>query len=234
MVVDKSRCWAPLELTLFFNGHSAYYYRFFYGDKDTFHLAWRRLGAEYALVPHPPRDLGRAEGLLQHGVDGTPLFEHRCCDKWSLTHVNPSIPGFRTEAMCRAWLDELRARWSPPMRSFPEELSPREREAYEAVCAARTFDHRVGRRSHRVELLPGFTVAGDSAASWMVEEDHRGAMTLAIGPQGAPAILRKDDDAVWRGHAFRSRHRSPVILSPAVGEGPRDSRGVLRPLRGSG
>jgi hypothetical protein len=217
LVVDKSRCWSALALTLFFNGHSDYYYRFFFGDKDTFHLAWRRLGQPYALVPHPPLDLGHSEGMLQHDLDGAPLFEHRCADKWSLSRPNRSIPGFSTEAVCRELLEQLRERWSPPMRGFPAELSPIERDAYERFRAQRVFLYSVEREpGRRVELLPDFRVGdgdGGTVACWMVEEDLHGEMTLSVGPQGSPAFLRQQPDGSWRGRAFRTYHRSHVEIS---------------------
>lgn len=216
LVVDKSRCWRALALTLFLNSHSDYYYRFFFGDKDTFHVAWRRLGQPYALVPHPPLDLGKSEGMLQHDLDGTPLFEHRCTDKWSLSRTNRSIPGFRTEALSREALDALRVQWSPPMRTFPEELSQSERVAWERLCAERVFTYSAEREAaRRVELLPDFQVS--DGAVWMVEEDHHGEMTLSIGPQGCPAILRRDLDGTWTGRAFRTYDRSVVQLTSAVG-----------------
>lgn len=218
MVVNKSRTWPALVLTLFFNGNSDYYYRFFFGDKDTFHLAWRRLGQPYALVPHPPLDLGRSEGMLQHGLDGTPLFEHRCADKWSLSRPNRSIPGFRAEAACREFLEQLGERWYPPMRGFPEELSSVERDAYERFCAQRVFLYCVEREpGRRVELLPDFRVGdgdGGAVASWMVEEDIHSEMTLSIGPPGSPAFLRHHPDGSWKGCAFRTYHRSRVEILP--------------------
>lgn len=216
LLVDKSRCWPALALTLFLNGNSDYYYRFFYGDKDTFHLAWRRLGLSYAIVPHPPRDLGRSDGMLQHDLDGTPLFEHRCSDKWTLSRPNRSIDGFRAEAECRAVLDTLRERWQPPMRVFPSELTPAERDAYQELSATRTFVYTVDRTKRVVELLPDFIVrdsGAESVGTWMVEEDHRGEMTLTVGPHGAPAILRRDAGGDWHGRAFRTRQRYSVAVS---------------------
>jgi hypothetical protein len=155
---------------------------------------------------------------LQHDLDGMPLFEHRCADKWSLSRPNRSIPGFRAEAVCRELLERLRQRWSPPMRVFPAELSPAERDAYERFCAQRLFLYSVEREpDRRVELLPDFRAgdgAGGTVASWMVEEDLHGEMTLSIGPQGSPAFLRRHSDGGWRGRAFRTYHRSRVGIAP--------------------
>src|SRR6185369_10533995 len=74
LLVDKRRCWRPLQLTLHLNEHSDYYYAAFFGDKDTFHLAWRKLGQEYSLNPHPPGALGANWVLIQFDPDGERLF----------------------------------------------------------------------------------------------------------------------------------------------------------------
>ena len=42
--IDKARCWRALSLALWMNEHADFWYQFVYGDKDTFHLAWRMLG----------------------------------------------------------------------------------------------------------------------------------------------------------------------------------------------
>ena len=67
MVIDKRRSWLPLQITLHLNAESDFYYQYFYGDKDTFHLAWRRAGIDYALAPGPPRNLGDSEVIVQSG-----------------------------------------------------------------------------------------------------------------------------------------------------------------------
>ena len=38
------------------NEASDFYYRYIHGDKDTFHLAWRFLGQEYAIAGERPVD----------------------------------------------------------------------------------------------------------------------------------------------------------------------------------
>src|SRR6185436_18372670 len=43
ILVDKSRCWKALCLSLWFNENSDFYYRYVHGDKETFHLAFRKL-----------------------------------------------------------------------------------------------------------------------------------------------------------------------------------------------
>ena len=48
IVLDKLRCWKSLSLTMWMNEHSDFWYRHIHGDKDTFHLCWRKIGQEFA------------------------------------------------------------------------------------------------------------------------------------------------------------------------------------------
>jgi hypothetical protein len=105
--VDKRRCYRELVLTLWLNQHSDFWYRYLWGDKDTFHLAWRRLGRDWAMPARDPVDL---MGLVigQSDFEGRVIFQHRNGAKWSLGD-NPSIPGFVNERACFEILDGARA-----------------------------------------------------------------------------------------------------------------------------
>ena len=50
ILVDKSRCWRALCLALWMNENSDFFYQYLHGDKETFHLAFRKLKEPYALV----------------------------------------------------------------------------------------------------------------------------------------------------------------------------------------
>ena len=50
IVINKSRCWRALSLTMHMNENSDFYYRYTGGDRDTFHMAWRMAGQEYGMV----------------------------------------------------------------------------------------------------------------------------------------------------------------------------------------
>jgi hypothetical protein len=106
IVVDKSRCWGALRLALWFNENSDFYYRYIHGDKETFHLAFRKLKQRYALVPVPVAAL---EGTMcQHDFNGRRIFQHRNMDKWKLDGGNKTVAGFLFEPECREYLARLR------------------------------------------------------------------------------------------------------------------------------
>jgi hypothetical protein len=218
LLIDKRRSWRALAMTLHLNEHSDYYYAFFLGDKDTFHLAWRRTETAYALVPWRPRTLGRSEVIVQHDPEGAPLFQHRNGSKWSLTRANPSIPGFRDEDACLEVLAGLRGRWAPPVRALPDAFTPGEARWYRELCAARHFVYAVeGGAARRMELCPDFRIgagAGEMEVGWMIEDDVDGGPLLSLRNANAPTcFLRPDGDGGWGGR-WLVYHRSRVTLRP--------------------
>lgn len=79
-IVDKARHWSALALADWLNDHSDYVYRHIYGDKDTFHLAWRKLGHEVCV---PTREPGwESVAFVQKDFGGRPIFIHRTRDKF--------------------------------------------------------------------------------------------------------------------------------------------------------
>lgn len=79
-IVDKSRHYKALWLADWMNDHSDYVYKHIYGDKDTFHLAWRMAGHECCIpTTHPG---WHCVSFLQKDFDGRTLFVHRTRDKF--------------------------------------------------------------------------------------------------------------------------------------------------------
>ena len=98
MAVDKAKCWRALCLALWFNEQADLYYRYLHGDKETFHLAFRKLRQSYALVPTPIHSLERT--MCQHDFAGQRLFQHRNRDKWDYLLCNHRIKDFWLEPEC--------------------------------------------------------------------------------------------------------------------------------------
>jgi hypothetical protein len=113
VLVDKQQCWAALQLTLWFNENSDFYYKFLHGDKETFHLAFRKLKQRYSLVQTPVVSL---EGTMcQHDFHGRRIFQHRNSDKWDLFLRNKHIQGFLLESECREHIKRLQQLWDGGM-----------------------------------------------------------------------------------------------------------------------
>ena len=222
IVVDKRRCWHALHLALHLNAHSDFYYRFIYGDKETFHLAWRRLGQAYAM---PGRGVARLrDTMCQHDFQNARLFQHRNLDKWRLHPRNRPVSGFQNEHECLAFLAELAARWHPVMPGFrhwqPRGRSAALRAAAAELVASRFVYHRDMRDHRLVSLLPDGRV-GEGAAGheawWNLRETDAGLTLEIAGHEGLTCRLRRGRDGVWRGRWLRFE-RMPVELTPQPAE----------------
>lgn len=110
IVVDKKRCWRALSLTMWMNENSDFYFKYVYGDKETFHIAFRRVEKSYSFVPTPIHRLDST--MCQHDFSARRIFQHRNMDKWNLKR-NKRIEGFWYEEECRSYLNKLRAVWRP-------------------------------------------------------------------------------------------------------------------------
>lgn len=105
IVVDKARCWKPLALTMWMNEFGDFFCRHMHGDKETFHMAWRKLRRPYAMTRHPLVSLSKV--MCQHDFGGRRIFQHRNFAKFSLTGPNRRIGGFLHEERCFEYLREL-------------------------------------------------------------------------------------------------------------------------------
>lgn len=109
IVVDKSRCWRALKLSLWFNENSDFYYQYLHGDKETFHIAFRKLRQPYSLVTTPVHSLPGT--MCQHDFRGCRVFQHRNTDKWDFFLANARVPDFRYEADCFEHVRRLHHKW---------------------------------------------------------------------------------------------------------------------------
>ena len=229
IVVDKRRCWHALHLALHLNAHSDFYYRFIHGDKETFHLAWRRLGQSYAM---PSRGIAALSGVMcQHDFQNNRLFQHRNLDKWRLLPRNGPIPGFQRERECFAFLDELAARWHPVPSGFRRwqvrGKSTALRAAAEELTARLFAYHRAGHDHRALALMPDGRVgqgAGDCETWWNLRETDAGLTLDFAGYAGLTCQLRRGRDGVWRGRWLRFE-RMPIELTPqpaSIGREPEE------------
>jgi len=210
LLVDKRRCWRPLQLTLHLNEHSDYYYTAFFGDKDTFHLAWRKVEQEYSLNPHVPGVLSAQRALVQFDPDGKRLFQHRCNAKWTITERNLRIPGFLYEEECLALLQELQDRWSPDSCVFS--YTPVEQAAFDEIVRRQTFrdESDGGVWTFQSDLTVSFN---GEPFNWQVEEEKDGtAVLLIMDSDRRLSFLRKTPPGNWAGR-WRYGDRSFLELS---------------------
>jgi len=237
MVIDKRRCWHALQLALFYNMHSSFFYRFMLGDKDTFHMAWRRLDQPFAMpMFRPVQDVPDGPVLYQHDFEGKRLFQHRNQDKWDYDGNNMQIPGFEHEERCKEFVVELRSLWDGVVRQFPDDYSPAERMAYEEVVDQQLLHYRNdGVESRLLQFRPDFTLGigkGRWESHWEIEQDETGAVRLTLAsPLRKMVVLDRTGVASWSGRCLHFE-RSQISLDP-VSVLPRDRRRVAESIRGA-
>jgi len=146
IVVDKARCWRALWLSMWFNENADFYYQHVHGDKETFHLAFRKLNQSYSLVKKRIQPL--AGTMCQHDFEGRRVFQHRNMDKWNLFLHNRQVKGFWFEKECRQYVRQLQDLWDGSIdpqtikrfRSFPKRTATRKPLRIQSImisCAQR-------------------------------------------------------------------------------------------------
>ena len=217
IVVDKERCWQALQLAMHYNEHSDFYYQHIYGDKETFHLAFRRTGKEYAM---PARSRRTVQGTIcQDDFGGRLLFQHRI-KKWNIAERDKPTVGFRHDAECRGFLEELHGlwtwRWHGARRWDVENATPQLRAAAAELAATSFMYHRVGKDHRLVSLAANGTIgegAADREAYWDLRETESGLLLEIFGADGCTCRLRRGRDGVWRGRWLRFEQMA-VELTP--------------------
>jgi hypothetical protein len=203
LLVDKQRCWQALQLALHMNQHSDFFYQHLYGDKDTFLMAWLRLGQAYAMPPHPP--IHRHGVLNQRDFGGRTIFQHRNEAKWSYGKGNPRVPDFALEGECLALLAELRELWNgrvfnPPAQSLPAAGAALSLQKIEWFAYLKT-----GSRETKLQLLPANRIGAGRSESefyWWVEEDAEGLRLGIEGRLRTSCHLRPLPDGTWCGRSL--------------------------------
>ena len=225
IIMDKSRCWRALNVAMHLNEHSDWWYRVVHGDKDTFHLAWRKIGQTYAMPNKPVEPLEAT--MLQFDFAGRRLFQHRNFAKWKL-EGNPRIPGFRLEEECLTFIADLRARCYPRLplrvRKWEPSKAPKPlRRLAVKLCHAPLDYVRTSHGTRPLEFRADGTI-GDGAAAcerwWdlrmgkaMPGSSTRTVQLEVFGENGLTFRACQTRAGHWCG-AWLAYERSKVTLRP--------------------
>jgi hypothetical protein len=215
IVVNKRKCWKALNLTMWFNEHSDFFYQHIHGDKETFHMAWRKLDQPYAMPEKGIHPLPMT--MCQHDFEGRRIFQHRNLEKWSILWEGSSIPGFWYEAECREYLrdlgDVLRC-YTFDVTSQPE---PVQRLA-ETLIGKSFLYRRVGYDERKLEFRANGTIGVGSARYerlWgIVGEDGEWRLVIA-SEKFLTCRLKLGARGVWTGRWMR-HEQMPVELIPCA------------------
>jgi hypothetical protein len=221
MLVDTVRHWREMSLAEWMNQFSDFYYQWMYGDKDTFHLAFRIFGTKYEMPK--PRPSWVAHTYQHADLDGELIFQHRCRDKFSLAPDKLDTKHFTTtsqhgssniycadlalERECFSFLDDLRGLVTP-LPPDPE----RDRKISDQVSTQQKFLHVIVNGKVRdLDLTQdGLVYGGDlEELTWSVSN---GRLQI-VGRNGVSAEMKPSIDGSFRGYSS-GRRRRPVLLLP--------------------
>lgn len=108
VLIDKLKCWRELNLACHYNTHADWYYTIFLGDKETFHLAWRRLRTEFGFVGGVEHEkVPGGKYFYQPGPDGGLLFQHRSGNKFHF-EGNLMYPEFVNQVAILDFIEDLK------------------------------------------------------------------------------------------------------------------------------
>jgi glycosyltransferase involved in cell wall biosynthesis len=225
MLIDKTRSWKPLQLTLHLNRWSDFYYQYVLGDKETFHLAWRLLRSPFSMIETPAEvatgvygDATRIQhtavpAIWQHDSQGHRIFLHRTGSKWSAWGRNIRCDGFDLHDTCVEALEELKLAWNGRYSSSSS-TSP---VAPSCDPSGGTFQYlRIGMGSRKMHLRPDGRVGhGVQLAEtfWRIEREDSTTVLYLSGRGIDTCRLALEPDGVWRGH-WLEHERTPVEMIP--------------------
>jgi len=211
-MVDKTRCWRELRMALWYAEHSDFVFRVVYGDKECFHLAWRKLGTQYAMPPTPPG--WDVHTIVQFDFEGRIVFQHRCQDKWRLGGNRRNV-SLANEDFCFQLIADLRNRWDGVLWHNPDP-TPQEQEVIASLTGKRFLYRRVGYDERPMRLEPGGKV-GEGAAECERRCDINiddGRTILTLSRLDRPTChLQPNGDGIWRGQRLE-HERMPIEFIP--------------------
>jgi hypothetical protein len=234
MVIHKRRCWRALQLTMFLNKHSDFFYRWLLGDKDTFHMAWRRIAQPYGMpMFRPEQDSENGPVLYQHDFQGRRFLQHRNQDKWDYDGGNLRIPAFEHEDICLEFLRCLRQRWDGVVRRYPDDYTDIERNAIRQIVDHRLFQYAgYGKGLRLIEMKPSFEIGlGKSQweTAWDVEQRGRGVSLTLHNGNRKMCILDQSGEAAWQGRCLHFE-KAPITVGP-IAHLPTKQRAVAEEIR---
>lgn len=121
ILIDKERCWAAINLCMYFNQQREIYYNFLLGDKDTFKFAWKALKQPYTMISAEVGFCGYAAtsnpllckgiAMVQHDFEGNILFIHQNLVKWDIVkdeeQLWEKIKRFKPDSTNRIFIQQL-------------------------------------------------------------------------------------------------------------------------------
>jgi len=231
ILLHRKRCFSAMTVTMWFNEHSDFWYRYTCNEKETFHMAWRRLNQPYVMPSHSVYALPAT--MCQHDFDGRRIFQHRRNAKWMIRH-NRTLRGFKFESECIRFIEQLNPWWdeiSGIHIYHPVQRTSAVMDTARQLCSQQWLYRRVGYDERGMSFRPDGTVGEGTAALerfWDIKElwePHR--LVLDIQSQESRTCrLMLGLDGVWEGR-WDDHERMPVELAPISASNSASPRGHI-------
>ncbi len=213
-LIDKRRCDRELRLGMWYAEHSDFTFRHVYGDKECFHLAWRKLNTDYAMPKAGPG--WNEHTIVQFDFRNQIIFQHRCQDKWRFGG-NRMVKTLANEEYCFELIRELAKMWSGTLWRN-ENPTEQEQATIASLTGRRALYRRVGHDERTIKLDSDRNISEGGAECerlWHVNHVENQPV-LSISRLDRPTChLRRDNEGTWRG-AWLEHERMPIELIPFV------------------
>jgi hypothetical protein len=198
-LIDKRRCDRELRLSLFYAEHSDFTFQHVYGDKECFHLGWRRLGSDYAMPSAGPG--WNVHTIVQFDFRGQIVFQHRCQDKWRLGG-NRFVDSLANEQLCFDLVQQLASNWSGVLWRN-EQPTASEQSVIDSIQGKKAIYKRVGYDERPIRFAADRMI-GEGAAEcercWHINKLGE-SVVLTLSRLDRPTChLRQRDQRTWAGH----------------------------------
>lgn len=216
-MVHKNRSSLPFQLAMWYAEHSDYTFGHVYGDKETFHLAWRKLGLEYASPKRPPG--WNEHTIVQWDIEDLDkvLFQHRVQDKWKLTGTTRFVDSLANEKRSQELCDMLRSQWSGVLWENSKPTSE-EQQTIRQLTGKKFLYTRVGFDKREMVLGDENNIllgrAECESRWWINTVDGEQILTISR-PDKPTCHLKKQPDGSWCG-SWLEHEKMPVVLKEIV------------------
>lgn len=214
ILVNKKKCWKVLQLSMWLNEYSDLYYRYIHGDKETFHMAFRKLEQPYEMTKH--HVILNTGVMYQHDFIGKIFFQHRNSYKWNYYGNNPHLEGFEYEEECLAYLDLLKNVWDGKIGKKEKRTDLFKSETERKLLTNAWVYERIGYDKRPMAFLRNGMIGtgrGGCETSWELKEEKTKTWLNIRGKDDLICSLEFDKKATqWIGKWLK-HEQMPILLS---------------------
>jgi hypothetical protein len=214
IIVNKKTCWEALNLAMWYNENSDFYYNYILGDKETFHMAFRKLDKPYTMIGKPV--LLRDGVMYQYDLNNKLIFQHRNHLKWNYHLENPESNGFLFYNECVKYVSDLKKLWLGYVQKDFSNVSKNVKSAINMLISKPHLYRRVGYDERPISFMENglIDIGKDAMEQFWDMYENNGLIVLEIyNHKTKTCILNCGQDFIWTGQWLHFE-KMPVVISP--------------------